>query len=191
MNFRFNNMIIIRNNKETFASSKCSLTYIVITSINRGYWCWKKAHVPYACFFELWVAWNQTSIDVVIAFFIFIYLPAPWLYMYWLNIVRIACLFVRARQQITNWTKWLQRTIRATSAIRVSGSVVKFAPELKRASNSAQYWQVMLIKIISFPFPSFWHRRGFLSECKYTEGFTGKKSRLAHISRTGINWRGL
>ena len=41
------------------------------------------------------------------------------------------------------------------------------------------------------PFPSFWHARGFLSEYNYTEGFTGKKSRLAHLSRTGINWRGL
>ena len=28
MNFRFNKMIIIRNNKETFAASKCSLTLI-------------------------------------------------------------------------------------------------------------------------------------------------------------------
>ena len=26
-----------------------------------------------------------------------------------------------------------------------------------------------------FPFPSFWHARGFLSEYHYTEGFTGKK----------------
>ena len=41
------------------------------------------------------------------------------------------------------------------------------------------------------PFPRFWHARGFLSEYDYTEGFTGKKSRLAHLSRTGINWRGL
>ena len=29
--------------------------------------------------------------------------------------------------------------------------------------------------------------RGFLSECNYREGFTGKKSRLAYLSRTGIN----
>ena len=29
--------------------------------------------------------------------------------------------------------------------------------------------------------------RGFLSEYNYTEGFTGKKSRLAHLSRTGID----
>ena len=41
------------------------------------------------------------------------------------------------------------------------------------------------------PFPSFWHARGFLSEYNYTEGFTGKKSRLAHLSRTGIHCRGL
>ena len=26
------------------------------------------------------------------------------------------------------------------------------------------------------PFPSFWHARGFLSECNYKEGFTGKKA---------------
>ena len=38
---------------------------------------------------------------------------------------------------------------------------------------------------------AFKHARGFLSECNYTEGFTGKKSRLAHLSRTGINWREL
>ena len=37
-----------------------------------------------------------------------------------------------------------------------------------------------------WPFPSFWHARCFLSECNYTEGFTGKKkNRLAHMSRTG------
>ena len=41
------------------------------------------------------------------------------------------------------------------------------------------------------PFPSFWHARGFPSEYNYTEGFTGKKCRLAHLSNTGINWRGL
>ena len=41
------------------------------------------------------------------------------------------------------------------------------------------------------PFPSFWHARGFLSEYNYTEDFTGKTSRLAHLSRTGKNWRGL
>ena len=41
------------------------------------------------------------------------------------------------------------------------------------------------------PFPSFWHARGFLSEYNYTEGFTGKKCRFAHPSRTGINCRGL
>ena len=35
------------------------------------------------------------------------------------------------------------------------------------------------------PFPSFWHARGFLSECSYTaDYFTGKESRLAHLSRT-------
>ena len=34
-------------------------------------------------------------------------------------------------------------------------------------------------------FPSFWHARGFLSEYNYTEDITGKKSRLAHLSRTG------
>ena len=36
------------------------------------------------------------------------------------------------------------------------------------------------------PFPNFWHVHSFLSEYNYTEGFTGKKSRLAHLSRTGI-----
>ena len=41
------------------------------------------------------------------------------------------------------------------------------------------------------PFPSFWHAHCFLSEYNYTEGFTGKKSRLAHLSKAGINWRGL
>ena len=41
------------------------------------------------------------------------------------------------------------------------------------------------------PFPSFWHARGFLSEYNYTEDFTGKKSRLAHLSRRGKNWWGL
>ena len=41
------------------------------------------------------------------------------------------------------------------------------------------------------PFPSFWHARGFLSEYNYTEDFTGKTSRLAHLSRTRKNWRGL
>ena len=35
------------------------------------------------------------------------------------------------------------------------------------------------------PFLSFWHARGFLSENNYTEDFTGKESRLAHLSRTG------
>ena len=32
------------------------------------------------------------------------------------------------------------------------------------------------------PFPIFWHARGFLSEYNYTEDFTGKESRLAHLS---------
>ena len=32
---------------------------------------------------------------------------------------------------------------------------------------------------------SFWHALGFLSEYNYTEDFTGKESRLAHLSRTG------
>ena len=35
------------------------------------------------------------------------------------------------------------------------------------------------------PFLSFLHARGFLSENNYTEDFTGKESRLAHLSRTG------
>ena len=35
------------------------------------------------------------------------------------------------------------------------------------------------------PFLSFWHARGFLSENNYTEDFTGKESRLAHLPRTG------
>ena len=35
------------------------------------------------------------------------------------------------------------------------------------------------------PFLSFWHTRSFLSENNYTEDFTGKESRLAHLSRTG------
>ena len=41
------------------------------------------------------------------------------------------------------------------------------------------------------PFPSFRHARGLLSEYNYTEDFTGKESRLAYLSRTWINWRGL
>ena len=41
------------------------------------------------------------------------------------------------------------------------------------------------------PTPSFWHARGFLSEYNYTEDFTGKTSRMTHLSRTGKNWRGL
>ena len=40
-------------------------------------------------------------------------------------------------------------------------------------------------------YSSFWHVRGFLSENNYTEDFTGKTSILAHLSRTGTNWRGL
>ena len=32
------------------------------------------------------------------------------------------------------------------------------------------------------PFLIFWHARGFLSEYNYTEDFTGKESRLAHLS---------
>ena len=39
--------------------------------------------------------------------------------------------------------------------------------------------------------PSFWHPSGFLSEYNCTEDFTGKTSRLAHLSRTGKNWRSL
>ena len=35
------------------------------------------------------------------------------------------------------------------------------------------------------PFLSFWHARSLLSENNYTEDFTGKESRLAHLSRTG------
>ena len=35
------------------------------------------------------------------------------------------------------------------------------------------------------PFPSFWCAHGFLSEYNNTEDFTGKESRLAHLSRTG------
>ena len=35
------------------------------------------------------------------------------------------------------------------------------------------------------PFPSFWRARGFLSEYDYTEDFTGKECKLAHLSRTG------
>ena len=38
---------------------------------------------------------------------------------------------------------------------------------------------------------SFWHARGFLSEYNYTKDFIGKTSRLAHLSRTGKNWRTL
>ena len=41
------------------------------------------------------------------------------------------------------------------------------------------------------PTPSFWHARGFLSEYNYTEDFTGKTNRLAHLSRMGKNWRGM
>ena len=35
------------------------------------------------------------------------------------------------------------------------------------------------------PFPSFCHARGFLSEYNYADDFTGKESRLAHLSWTG------
>ena len=41
------------------------------------------------------------------------------------------------------------------------------------------------------PTPNFWHARSFLSQYNYTEDFTGKTSRLAYLSRTGKNWRGL
>ena len=41
------------------------------------------------------------------------------------------------------------------------------------------------------PTPSFWHAHSFLSEYNYTEDFTWKTSRLAHLSRMGKNWRGL
>ena len=41
------------------------------------------------------------------------------------------------------------------------------------------------------PLPSFWHARGFLSEYNYSEDFTGKTSRLAHLLRTRKNCRGL
>ena len=37
------------------------------------------------------------------------------------------------------------------------------------------------------PFPSFCHARGFLSEYNYTDDFTEKESRLAHLSWTGKN----
>ena len=40
------------------------------------------------------------------------------------------------------------------------------------------------------PFPSFWSPRTFLSEYNYTEDFTEKESRLAHLSRTEKNWKG-
>ena len=40
------------------------------------------------------------------------------------------------------------------------------------------------------PFSSFFFSRGFLSEYNYTDDFTGKESRLAHLSWTGKNWRG-
>ena len=40
----------------------------------------KNAHVPYACFFDFWVAWTQTTLDVI-AFVIFIHLPARWFYI--------------------------------------------------------------------------------------------------------------
>ena len=35
------------------------------------------------------------------------------------------------------------------------------------------------------PAPRIWQAHGFLSKYNYTEDFTGKKSRLAHLSRTG------
>ena len=41
------------------------------------------------------------------------------------------------------------------------------------------------------PTPTFWHAQSFLSEYNYTEDFTWKTSRLAHLSRMGKNWRGL
>ena len=41
------------------------------------------------------------------------------------------------------------------------------------------------------PSPSFWHAHGLLSEYNYTEDFTGKITRLAHLSRTGKNCKGL
>ena len=39
------------------------------------------------------------------------------------------------------------------------------------------------------PTPNFWHARGFLSEYNYIEDFTGKTSRLAHLSRTGKKFK--
>ena len=35
-------------------------------------------------------------------------------------------------------------------------------------------------------FPSFWHARSLLPEYNYIEDITGKKSRLAHLSRTDL-----
>ena len=37
----------------------------------------------------------------------------------------------------------------------------------------------------------FWHSRSFQYEYNYTEDFTGKTSRLAHLSRRAKNYRGL
>ena len=39
--------------------------------------------------------------------------------------------------------------------------------------------------------PQTFDTHGFLSEYNYTEDFTGKTSRLAHLSRTEKNWTGL
>ena len=41
------------------------------------------------------------------------------------------------------------------------------------------------------PPPNFGHACDFLSEYNYTEDFIGKASRLAHLSRTGKNCKGL
>ena len=38
---------------------------------------------------------------------------------------------------------------------------------------------------------NFWNSRSFQSEYNYTEDFTGKTSRLAHLSGRGKNYRGL
>ena len=72
-------MTIIRDNRETYAATKCSLTSIHYFSLSTEIISvGKKVHVPNPCFFdivEVWGVSTQTALDVI-AFTISIFLPA-------------------------------------------------------------------------------------------------------------------
>ena len=119
--FSLMEMIIIRDNRETYAASKCSLTSVHYHYQQRLL-VLEKGSCSKCLLFRYCGGLSCVNPDNSWCYCFHYFNLSSCSPIHWLNIVHIACVFVQERQQITSLTKWLRCTLCATSAIRVLNS---------------------------------------------------------------------